>query len=107
MKLTTIKPRLKAASLNRIQTAPAATVERKRGSAGVKDRAAIKARDNGLCLLCKAQGRVSIGVVVDHITPLWAGGSDADSNKQTLCHPCHDAKTRREAGQRSAGAATY
>lgn len=80
------------------------TVQRKRGSAGVKDRNNIKARDCGLCQECRRKGRVSIGRVVDHITPLWAGGSDEDDNKELLCDPCHDAKTAREAAQRAAGA---
>jgi 5-methylcytosine-specific restriction endonuclease McrA len=45
---------------------------------------------------------VSVGTVVDHIVPLWKGGSDADSNKELLCQaPCHDAKTAREAAERA------
>jgi 5-methylcytosine-specific restriction protein A len=75
-------------------------VQRKRGSAGVKDRQAIRARDHGLCQECKRQGRTILGVVVDHITPLWQGGSDEDDNKELLCNPCHDAKTAQEAAQR-------
>ena len=75
-------------------------MERKRGSAGVKDRNRIKERDNGLCVLCQAIGKVSLGREVDHRIPLWAGGSDDDENKQTLCYPCHEAKTAREAAQR-------
>jgi len=103
-KLQTLKPRLMVASINRIQQAPAAVVERKRGSAGVRDRERIRERDCGLCQECKRQGRVSLGSVVDHIVPLWKGGSDADSNKELLCQtPCHDAKTAREAKERSGG----
>lgn len=43
---------------------------------------------------------------VDHVLPLWAGGSDDDSNKRTLCQPCHvdatrdGARWRRHAGRR-------
>ncbi|ELV2160624.1 HNH endonuclease [Escherichia coli] len=33
---------------------------------------------------------------VDHIIPKAHGGSDADSNLQSLCWPCHKAKTARE-----------
>ncbi|MDN4061293.1 HNH endonuclease [Massilia sp. YIM B02769] len=41
---------------------------------------------------------------MDHLKPLWAGGSDDDDNKELLCQtPCHDAKTAREARQRAAG----
>jgi 5-methylcytosine-specific restriction protein A len=104
MKLKTLKPRLQAAPASRLQvlTARPHTTERKRGSAGVKDRAKIKQRDCGLCQECKRRGRVTIGAVVDHITPLWDGGSDEDDNKELLCTPCHDAKTAAEAGQRTA-----
>ena len=80
---------------------PATTIERKRGSAGVKDRNAIKARDHGLCQLCRAQGVVRIGYIVDHRIPLADGGSDEADNKWCLCVPCHDDKTAREATARS------
>ena len=103
MKLTTLKPRLKAASLTRIQPAPTATVERKRGSAGVRDRNLIRKRDCGLCQACKAQGKVSIGTDVDHKRPLWDGGSDEPENKWLLCGECHQKKTAEEAKQRAAG----
>lgn len=103
-KLTTLKPRI-STNLGRLQVLRSRpeTVERKRGSAGVKDRNRIRERDCGLCQSCKQQGRVSLGAVVDHKQPLWAGGSDEDDNKWLLCHPCHDAKTAQEAGQRAGG----
>lgn len=102
-RLQTLKPRLTTASTSRLQQLPASAglVQRKRGSAGVKDRNNIKQRDCGLCQECRRRGRVTIGRVVDHIEPLWNGGSDDDSNKQLLCHPCHDEKTAREAAQRA------
>jgi len=77
------------------------TVERVRGSAGVRDRERIRARDCGLCQECKRQGKTTMGAAVDHTVPLWKGGSDADHNKELLCTPCHDAKTAREAAERS------
>jgi 5-methylcytosine-specific restriction protein A len=108
-KLQTLKPRLQAAG-NRLATlAPVRpdTVQRKRGYAGVKDRQRIRARDNGLCQQCRREGRITIGYPVDHIVPLWKGvergGTDADSNKETLCDPCHDAKSAREAAERARG----
>jgi 5-methylcytosine-specific restriction endonuclease McrA len=104
MKLQTLKSGLRAAPSSRLQVLSARplTVDRKRGSAGVKDRAKIKQRDCGLCQECKRCGCVTIGDVVDHIIPLWNGGSDEDDNKELLCNPCHDAKTAAEAGQRTA-----
>lgn len=102
MKLKTLKHSIQTSTASRLQTLAARPqmVERLRGSAGVKDRAKIKSRDNGLCQECKRRGRVSIGAVVDHIIPLWEEGTDDDSNKELLCNPCHDAKTAVEAARR-------
>lgn len=104
-KLQTLRPSLQQAG-NRVAMLPTQrpdTVERKRGSAGVRDRERIRARDCGLCQECKRNGRTSIGAAVDHITPLWNKGSDDDSNKELLCQPCHDAKSAREAKERARG----
>jgi 5-methylcytosine-specific restriction protein A len=101
MKLRTLKPQIAAARWNGPRPLPATAVERKRGSAGVKDRNAIKARDHGLCQLCRAQGVVRIGYIVDHRIPLADGGSDEADNKWCLCVPCHDAKTAGEATARA------
>jgi 5-methylcytosine-specific restriction protein A len=105
MKLSRLQPRIKATSTTRLQelVAKPGIVERKRGSAGMKDRDSIKRRDCGLCQACKAKGIVRPGGLVDHIKPLWEGGSDEDTNKQLLCKPCHDAKTADEALRRTRG----
>lgn len=106
MKLQQLKPNIRHAGsrVNMLPTQRPETIERKRGSAGVRDRERIRVRDCGLCQECKRQGRTSIGTVVDHIKPLWAGGSDEDDNKELLCQtPCHDAKSAREAKMRAAG----
>lgn len=104
MKLTTLKTRLQSASARLpVLTQRPNVVERKRGYAGVLDRRRIRERDCGLCQQCLREGRTTVGHPVDHIVPLWAGGSDDDSNKETLCAPCHDAKSAREAKQRGAG----
>jgi len=105
MKLTALKSRLQSAAprVATLTARPGVVVERKRGYAGVLDRKRIRARDCSLCQECKRQGRTTIGHPVDHIKPLWAGGSDEDSNKETLCVPCHDRKTALEAKQRGAG----
>jgi len=97
-KLTTLKSRLQKVG-PRLSSLPVAagTVERKRGSAGVRDRDRIRKRDCGLCQNCG-----HLGSVVDHKKPLWAGGSDEDDNKWVLCPVCHDAKSKVEAAQRAA-----
>ena len=105
MKLQTLKPRLQAASGRLPVLSPARpdVIERKRGSAGVRDRDRIRRRDCGLCQECKRNGRVAMGAAVDHIVPLWKGGSDDDVNKELLCTPCHDVKSAREARERAGG----
>lgn len=78
-------------------------IERKRGGAGVRDRNKIRERDCGLCQECKRNGFARTGAQVDHITPLWKGGSDESGNKELLCCDCHDAKTKRETAERAGG----
>ena len=103
-RLTTLKSRLQTstARLPTLTERPN-VVERKRGYAGVLDRRRIRARDGDLCQECKRQGRTITGYPVDHIIPLADGGTDDDSNKETLCVPCHDAKSAREARARTRG----
>lgn len=70
-----------------------------RGYAG-KDweatRTRVFIRDNWQCRGC---GRVCSGkgeAHCDHIVPKAQGGTDEDSNLQTLCERCHGRKTQRE-----------
>ncbi|WP_374001135.1 HNH endonuclease [Massilia sp. CFBP 13647] len=78
-------------------------VERKRGSAGVRDRERIRLRDCGLCQACAVKGITAVGIDVDHKIPLWAGGSDHESNKWLLCTTCHNEKSAAEAKRRATG----
>jgi 5-methylcytosine-specific restriction protein A len=102
-KLKSLRSPLQTLGASRLQSLTPAAVERKRGSAGVRDRNRIRQRDCGLCQQCQAAGKVALGVQVDHKVPLWAGGSDEDDNKWLLCDPCHDAKTAQEAAMRARG----
>ncbi len=59
-------------------------------------RRAILDRDGWRCVACGAAGRLEI----DHVITLDSGGAETDpANLQTLCVPCHVAKTRRERGE--------
>lgn len=80
--------------------AKAGTTPRQRGSGWVKTRSRILLRDQYTCRRC---GAVSQLHEVDHITPLEQGGSNADCNLQTLCRPCHRAKTEDENRMRAGG----
>lgn len=76
--------------------------ERGYGSKWDRLRKLILARDKGLCQQCRRDGRLTpvgdkpFSAYVDHIVPKAEGGTDDDENLQTLCRPCHKAKTDTE-----------
>ena len=52
-----------------------------------------KLKRDPICQTC----RRALATTVDHITPLAEGGNMwADANHQSLCKPCHDAKSDAE-----------
>lgn len=97
MKLTMLKPRLQAHTMERRPTLmqPIGSTPRTRGRAWMEIRARVL-RAHPLCVHCQQQGRVIAATEVDHITPLSMGGTDEESNLQALCHDCHAIKTTRE-----------
>ena len=100
MKLQALQPRLQTLVSERIK--PQET-ERLRGRAAV-DRRARWLYLHPLCVECTKEGRVTAGVNVDHVIPLWAGGKDDyETNGQTLCRPHHLAKSAEEAAERARG----
>lgn len=60
-------------------------------------------REHPLCVACEAVGKVSAATRLDHVIPLIDGGKDDESNLQSLCIACHDAKTAEEAKARGRG----
>jgi 5-methylcytosine-specific restriction endonuclease McrA len=49
------------------------------------------------CEACTKQGRTTAATVTDHITPVRLGGDFYDpANHQSLCRPCHQAKSSSE-----------
>ncbi|AGT09974.1 HNH nuclease [Paracoccus aminophilus JCM 7686] len=70
--------------------------ERGYGAAWDRLRIAILERDKRLCVLCIRSGRPVVAHSVDHIVPKSKGGTDDLDNLQSLCRPCHAAKTARE-----------
>jgi 5-methylcytosine-specific restriction protein A len=75
--------------------------ERGYGAAWDKLRARILTRDKHLCQACKRKGRLTAANQVDHIKPKAKGGTDDEQNLQSLCKPCHDAKSVVDAGGRA------
>ena len=111
MVLKTLKPRLKAIDTRTVkmlqypQQQPRQDTLSGAGRDGVNGRIRgrkgmeIRARHlsaNPLCVVCFAKGVITVGQEVDHVQPLWAEGNDDDSNRQTLCIPCHKDKTFNE-----------
>ncbi|MFY0167308.1 HNH endonuclease [Bacillus anthracis] len=58
----------------------------------------IYRRDHGLCVQCRSNDIIKIGDVVDHIIPIRVDWSKRlePSNLQTLCHACHNKKTKED-----------
>lgn len=75
--------------------------ERGYGAAWERQRARILERDGGLCQPCLRHGLVHVGKDVDHVVPRQRGGTEDDSNLQTICRPVHKAKTAAEAQGRA------
>ena len=103
MKLQRLKPRLTAASTNRLVTleAKAGTTQRVRGGSWMNTRRRIMERDEYKCAAC---GRVRGDHEVDHREPLEQGGTNDDTNLQLLCSGpdrCHAIKTKAEAQGRA------
>ena len=61
-------------------------------------RKAVIDRQDGICKrsYCDAPA-----VDVDHVLPLWSGGSNANDNLEALCTDCHKQKTAAEAKARA------
>jgi 5-methylcytosine-specific restriction enzyme A len=71
---------------------------RTRGRKWMRIRGQIMTRANHLCEQCAKDGKTTPAREVDHITPIFKGGTDALSNLAALCIPCHEAKTARDMG---------
>ncbi|MFL9899046.1 HNH endonuclease [Paraburkholderia fungorum] len=69
------------------------------GAAWTRQRELILKRDGGLCQPCLRARRVTRATQVDHIKSRAEGGTDDESNLQSICEPCHKAKTARESAR--------
>ena len=67
--------------------------ERGYGHKWKKIRKQALVRDGYLCQECLKSGLLTVATDVDHIINKAQGGTDALSNLQCLCHPCHKIKT--------------
>ena len=72
------------------------STERGYGYKWRKTRDRIMRRDSYLCQACLRRGIITEAKEVDHILNKARGGTDADSNLEAICVPCHRKKTLRE-----------
>ena len=103
MALKTLKSRLgtQGSRLTTLTQRPDAT-PRMRGRKWMNRRAQwLEA--NPLCCECTKEDRTTAAQEVDHVTPLWKGGADDESNYASLCIEHHKTKTAREAKERGIG----
>ena len=70
--------------------------ERGYGPKWRKTRKRILIRDSYLCQECKRGGIVTLAREVDHVLNKAAGGSEEDSNLESICITCHKKKTLSE-----------
>ncbi|PZU75565.1 MAG: endonuclease [Sphingomonas sp.] len=94
-------PRVKA---RRATPAPWATSKRaSRQARGYgREHDAMRARvlrEEPLCRICDAAGRVTASTIADHITPKAEGGTNDRENYQGVCGPCHVVKTAQESAR--------
>ena len=75
------------------------TIDRVRGRK-LQQRRATHFRLFPLCVKCEETGKVSLATELDHIIPLFKGGSDEPDNWQSLCKEHHRDKTAIDMGHR-------
>jgi hypothetical protein len=75
------------------------TMTNGRRSTGKRLRFEVFKRDYFTCQYCGAQPP-GVVLVVDHITPVAAGGGDGQENLLTACEPCNQGKSDRLLGDR-------
>lgn len=101
-RLTTVKPRIQMVQDRKLsQSAGSQAVSWGSGRGGRpwrRKRERIFLRDGYTCQCC---GRVTHELELDHIVNVAQGGTEDDSNLQSLCVPCHKKKTAQESTTKS------
>lgn len=91
-RLSLLKPRI-AVEPTRVQVAPTMAQERRITGRRLQRIRILHLARFPLCANCLKTGRVSPAEEIDHIVPLHKGGQETPENRQSLCIPCHRAKT--------------
>jgi 5-methylcytosine-specific restriction protein A len=99
MKLKTLPTRLQLSRSKRVKSG----VERITGGKWVAIKKLFELSNPRICAECDRQGKVGNGDELDHIVPLWAGGSNDFKNFQWLCIYHHRQKSNAELSMRKEG----
>ena len=104
MEYGSIKPRVAKLRPGRLQVTPVYVARTSRTDPRIRER--ILVRDKGLChcAKCLQTGALKPAHQVDHVRPLWAGGTESDSNRCAINVECHKLKSADEARMRALGA---
>jgi 5-methylcytosine-specific restriction protein A len=95
IKLHTLPTRIQAGKLNQVATNT--NTQRLTGSKWIGIKKRYEREHPRLCAECERKGMVGNGDELDHIIPLWAGGTNNENNLQWLCIEHHKEKTSKEA----------
>lgn len=96
--MKTLRPQVRTLNTS---VAPPSTAKRIDGNTRVAVVKRLARERPRMCAECYRQGFVRFGDELDHIAPLWKGGSNDPQNLQWLCRSCHSDKSAREAKERS------
>ena len=101
MEYRSIKPRVAKLAPGRLQKSAVYVARVSRADPRIRER--ILVRDKGLChcAKCLQTGALKLAHQVDHVRPLWAGGTESDSNRCAINVECHKLKTADEARMRA------
>jgi 5-methylcytosine-specific restriction protein A len=96
-RLTMLRPRV---GTLRTGVASPLEVARIAGRPWMRIRAQVLNADP-LCVHCRLERRVAEANEVDHVVPLWEGGTNDLANLQGLCGACHKVKSEAETLRRT------
>lgn len=96
--MKTLKPRIRTLDTSTVKAG--GMTQRIRGNSLYAVMRKFERGNPRICATCIRAGQVSYGEELEHIVPLWQGGSESDANREWICKAHHLIKTAGEAVQR-------
>lgn len=100
--MKTLRPRVRTLDAS---IAPPSTTKRIDGNTRIAVVKRLARERPRMCAECYRHGFVRFGDELDHIAPLWKGGSNDPANLQWLCYEHHREKSAMESRERGTGQA--